>query len=321
MNNLVSVIIPVYNSETYIEECVKSILSQTYDNYEIIFIDDGSVDLSKNIILKYAANCNKIKYFYQENKGVSSARNLGIEKSCGEYITFVDSDDYVECNYLETLINNITKYNGQISIIGNYRLKRKTFFFNNTIKLFNYQEALLESITTNNIDCNVWGKLYKRDILNNIFFNTDIKIGEDKLFFYQVLKKASIIINDTNKLYFYRKTPYSAITKELDERIIGCKQVHDFLCEQWISEFPYYKNYFLKDKFISYSRIVQNHLFDKEKKSKKYLQIFYKEIKQQNMHEVYSVCNKKEKIIIFLIKHNLLLLKIYQRFKMKGESK
>ena len=102
-NNLYSLIIPVYNGEKYIQTCINSILIQTYNNFEVIIIDDGSTDRTRIICEELTKNNSKIKYIYQENGGVSKARNRGIEESKGDYITFIDIDDYIESNTLELI--------------------------------------------------------------------------------------------------------------------------------------------------------------------------------------------------------------------------
>lgn len=105
MEDLISVIVPVYKVEKYINKCVDSIINQTYTNLEIILVDDGSPDNCGNICDEYAKKDNRIKVVHKENAGVSSARNIGLEKSSGKYITFIDADDYVEKNYCEELLN------------------------------------------------------------------------------------------------------------------------------------------------------------------------------------------------------------------------
>ena len=102
-NDLISIIIPIYNVEKYMEKCLNSVVNQTYNNIEIILIDDGSKDKSREICDNYAKKDNRIKVVHKENNGVSSARNTGIDMSKGKYITFIDSDDYIDTDYIETL--------------------------------------------------------------------------------------------------------------------------------------------------------------------------------------------------------------------------
>lgn len=179
-----SVIVPVYNVENQLEECIESILGQTFIDFELILVNDGSTDNSGMICDKYAQVDNRIVVIHKENGGVSSARNTGIDMAKGEYISFVDSDDYVEKNYLEELYNpdvdmvlcNIKFIN--IKYGNHYILQNK----NNNI--FNIDSKVIEELINNRYISTVYSKSYKKSIidLNNIRFNTEISLGEDTMF-------------------------------------------------------------------------------------------------------------------------------------------
>ena len=135
-NHYISVIIPVYNLENYIENCLNSIVNQTYNELEILCVDDGSSDRSAEIIRSFCEKDARVKYFYQENDGVSAARNSGLEKAAGEYIMFVDSDDFIEKNMIETIlknkendltISNYKRYYGKDKIINNIEIDEKIY--------------------------------------------------------------------------------------------------------------------------------------------------------------------------------------------------
>ena len=113
---LISIIVPIYNVEKYLRQCLDSILNQTYQNFECLLINDGSLDNSADICREYVSKDSRFKYFEKENGGVSSARNLGIECSRGEYITFIDSDDWVDYDYLEVLYNSLVDERADIAI-------------------------------------------------------------------------------------------------------------------------------------------------------------------------------------------------------------
>ena len=126
-NDLVSIILPVYNVQSYIEECVKSIINLKYKNFEAIFIDDGSTDNCYNILMNFSKQDKRIKVLHKNNGGVSSAKNLGLKKAKGKYITFVDPDDYVTPDYIDNLLDLIKKNNAEITvskgILDNYKMK------------------------------------------------------------------------------------------------------------------------------------------------------------------------------------------------------
>lgn len=200
----ISVIIPVYNSEDTIERCLNSILNQTYNNFEVICIDDGSIDKSKKIIQKYLYD-NRVKYLYQKNAGVSSARNTGINHAIGKYIIFIDSDDYIEMNMFENLMSTLYNTNSDL-VICNYNIvngnnftknisaKEKSFtrqeFYNDFIKY--YKKTLINQ---------PWNKIYKKKYIKD-FFNVNKNLGEDLEFNIKYIK-------NINKIYFINKFLYN----------------------------------------------------------------------------------------------------------------
>lgn len=202
--DLVSIIIPVYNAENYIEECLKSIISQTYSNIEIIIINDGSSDHSESICKKYNDIDNRIKLISIENKGVSDARNLGINNSKGKYLTFIDSDDIIAPDYIELLIKDT---DSNCLNICKYLTFSDTFTYDTTdyttITISKKEFINLYEMKLFNTPC---CKLYNKKIINdnNILFDTKLSIGEDLLFnlkYYDKINEVKVI---DKKLYFYR---------------------------------------------------------------------------------------------------------------------
>ena len=188
----ISIIIPVYKTEAFLHRCVESLLEQTFQNFEILLIDDGSPDKSGVICDEYAKIDNRVQVFHKENGGVSSARNLGLDKARGEWVIFVDSDDYVSHNYLETINNDINKnidiifysYN-KISYDGEIisTLKHKEYHFT---------DGELGTAIRNTKLVEVgypWSKVFKNEIIqkHNLRFNINLPISEDRLFTYQYL--------------------------------------------------------------------------------------------------------------------------------------
>lgn len=175
-HSLISVIIPVFNNKRYIDDCINSILQQTYTNIEILLIDDGSTDGSSNICDIYGKQDNRVIVIHQKNKGVSNARNKGIKISKGEYITFVDSDDKVDCNYISNfnLGYDISIQGYKSSNSNLHTLYKETAI---TTKFSNYW-------CNNKFHSGVWGKMYKRSIINkyNIIFPENLSFSEDTIF-------------------------------------------------------------------------------------------------------------------------------------------
>ena len=219
-NFKLSVIIPVYNVQRYLRECLKSIINQTYKNLEIICINDGSTDKSLEILKEFEKIDKRIKIFSQINKGVSSARNKGIELSTGQYITFVDSDDYLNLNVYKNSMNNII--NNDIDVLSfdmkstNKKLKRKKMhrkiYFNDNFKAMS-DRGIYPSI------CN---KIFRKKLITdyNIRFKEELYFGEDDLFrlmSFVVAKKISLL---PNEYYIYRIRKNSSSKKLNKEKYL-----------------------------------------------------------------------------------------------------
>ena len=207
-----SIIIPVYNTEKYIDECLTSLLNQTYSNFEIIIVDDGSNDSSYSICKKYQRKDNRIKLYKQKNSGVSSARNLGITKCNGEYILFVDSDDYLSYNALE----NIVKYTDNDTLISFGYIKKyrnKEVIYKSVDKLYDNYNDILECIFLNSaINGYLANKVFSAKIIkkNNLKLDTKIHYSEDLQFTLKYLSFGSKLLNVNLPLYYYRMRKSSA---------------------------------------------------------------------------------------------------------------
>lgn len=190
MNNIVSIIIPVYNAEKYLNRCIESVISQTYNNIEILLIDDGSTDKSGEICDIYAKNDSRIKVVHKKNSGVSDSRNLGIAEAKGKYIYFIDSDDYIDNNMIEELINNI----GEVDIIKSSRRaikgnKEKEISINGEYS----SEQFVKQVISGNIGGHCWGYLFSRDIIKDLTFDTNTFCMEDTIFTINCVLRAKKI--------------------------------------------------------------------------------------------------------------------------------
>lgn len=216
-NDLISVVLPVYNAGEYLQECIGSLLKQSYDNFEAIFINDGSTDNSLEILTEWQRKDSRIKVIDQENSGVSSARNKGISLAKGVYITFIDPDDYVTCEYLEYLYKIVSNRKADIAIskgiLDNYNATNNNCHDN--IIVVNGREAQ-KQILTYRMNVAVWNKIYKRQFLqdNDILFYEDVYMGEGFNFNIKAFKFANKIVIGEKKIYFYRRdNNQSATTK------------------------------------------------------------------------------------------------------------
>lgn len=195
MNNpKISVIVPVYNTEDYLDRCVKSIVNQTYDNIEIILVDDGSPDNCPTLCDKWAEEDGRIKSFHKKNGGLSDARNYGFSEAAGDYVLFVDSDDYIEPDMIEFLYSLAEKNGADVSRCGFYfdfedSGEEKENPYSKDEKIFEYNERIKDLVLSGHVSGVVWNKLYKREFISDIMFEPEDGSSEDILFNYRVYRK------------------------------------------------------------------------------------------------------------------------------------
>ncbi len=308
----VSIIVPIYNSEKYLEECLLSIVNQKYRNFECIMIDDGSVDGSAKIAKAYSQKDKRFKYFYQKNSGVSAARNYGLRESTGDYITFLDSDDYLCQDYLEQYINCINSTNAKI-VCGGYTKDGSNVltYPGDRSKLKGYIENLVTG--TGGV---VWCKVFSKDILKNQIFKVGLSMREDLLFQLELCKTLpnDITIAYLNYYgYIYRSTPESLSTnnRPLDCMMQATMEIIDTMSELDISSkkmSDFIKNIVLWDCIT----VTQN------KKSVKEVLKSPLVIKYGNLIEIKSI---RDRILFLPIKKQSLCIsnviyKIYLRGKL-----
>lgn len=201
---MISVIVPVYKVEPYIHQCIDSIIKQTYKDLEILLIDDGSPDNCGTICDEYAKQDSRIKVFHTENRGLSAARNLGLKEAKGEYIGFVDSDDWIEPYMYEKLFEAIQENKADISFCGywkEYDSATETFDYPKTV--FTRQEAL-STLLDRKMENNVWNKLFSKELFQEIHF-PEGRNYEDSYIMHVIMGKAKRIVTIPDVYVHYRK--------------------------------------------------------------------------------------------------------------------
>lgn len=214
MYPLISIIVPIYKVENYLRKCIESIINQTYKNLEIILVDDGSPDNCPKICDEYAKKDSRIVVIHQKNGGLSNARNSGLHVAKGEFIGFVDGDDYIEADMYETLYNAIIQNNAQMSICDFYVVNQKQEKMQKEIqtnikedkKIFNKQEAMKEMLLDINIRGYVWTKLFKKDCFESLRF-PEGKNYEDIAISIKCFEK-------TDKIVYINKQKYNYVQRE-----------------------------------------------------------------------------------------------------------
>lgn len=279
MKDLVSIIIPAYNVENYIFRGIESCINQTYKNIEIVIIDDGSIDNTQNIIKEYVQKDSRIKYLFQENKGVSAARNKGLDIAGGNYIIFLDSDDWLETNTVEYLLNKKKEYesyfittNFKAVYLEDENLKIEEEIEEEVIELITSQEISSTFILTKYRVKSSCYKLFSKKILdeNRIRFREDIYHGEDGLFVFEYLLHIENVLYTTKQLWNILERPNSAsrgkFNKKFFTAITAVEEMiklsrNDKNLKKELKKYLYYRT-----KYIYFSGIKDNALNKNEEK-------------------------------------------------------
>lgn len=217
MKNLVSIIIPVYNVEQYIEKCIISCVNQTYNNIEIIAVNDGSTDLSQSILNELATEYNQLKVIHKKNGGVSSARNTGIKESSGDYIVFVDGDDYLANEAIEYMMKIVKQTSSEFAILKNCFTSINQKQYEDKIEEISNENAIILLLGLS-VELGCWNKIYSKKLIqkNKIFFDEKSFYGEGLQFILKIAKNAKKIGIGMKSVYYYRKNNMQSATSSFN---------------------------------------------------------------------------------------------------------
>lgn len=327
MKSKISVIIPVYNAENYLYECINSIITQSYKNLEIICINDGSTDNSINILKRFQNYDSRIIIKSIVNGGVSNARNVGIKLATGEYIAFIDSDDYIQDNYFSELLKYITSYECDLSVcsIQNVGFKSNIIQMENSIFEFNNPD--FDLWYNMNIKFLLYGpcnKLYKASIIknNSIYFYKELVYGEDLVFNFDYLKYIDKICYTNTSKYYYRHDSSQSLSKKyrknryynelvLHKKMVSVMQSRK-LYNSDMEEYLYHRLF--DSAYNSIFEIVENEYFDEQFKLIKSI------LADINLKQCFnfSFLDNYSKHIIYLMenKHTILIM-IYLNIRLR----
>lgn len=277
----ISIIIPVYNCEKSIEKCISSIISQTYNNLEIILVNDGSTDNSRNICEKY---CAKYKNFYlinQENSGPGAARKKGLERANGDYISFIDSDDYVDKLFYEKLVNSLEENNADIVECGYNFVYEK----NNIIKEFKMKwqiingadECINHYIKNKNTTNYLVNKLFRKELFNNIEF-PQLYAGEDACVLLQLFGNARKVVAIPDNMYYYVQTSTSLCRKpyniKRNDVVLAGEFMYNYCKENCPDNCDYYALYICSYAAQCYANLKYSDIISKDQHMDNMRQIF-----------------------------------------------
>lgn len=314
---MISVIVPIYNVEKYLSKCIESIINQTYKDLEIILVDDGSTDSSGKICDEFATKDNRIKVIHKKNGGLSDARNIGLDVCRGNYISFIDSDDYIELDMYEKMIKIIV--NKKVDIVSCnynhiYNNNKVVFFKVDVDELIKSKNLLYEKIFTySNFDLVVFNKLYKSTIFENIRFPVGISPAEDLNILYD-------IINISNNFYCLSEALYNKV--ERSEGLSHTTKIKD--CLNNVEAYEILLKKIQNDKILDYNKILKicsdnlfihyKHLLDKI-----YMlnNVMYSDLEKNTIKRIYYLYDKdllenKNRRRVYLLKMSPNLYKKYR---------
>ena len=261
----ISVIVPVYNVEAYLERCVESILQQTYAHFELILINDGSTDSSGQICDHLASQYENIKVYHIENAGVSNARNMGIQLATGSWVTFIDSDDFVTQDYLATLASAAEGLNVGFVIASLHHIKNGIVTdipsHSGKTELWSTEETMKELLMTTRTSFFPVAKLFKRNLLADEKFNTNYHLAEDALFLTELLLKtrcSSVFID--KPVYYYDHREGSATTS-VNQHVFDTIEVYQQIIAQVSKAFPNLKYELINRECWSYITVYDKIIF------------------------------------------------------------
>ena len=265
MGEKISVIVPVYNVEAYLERCVESILQQTYAHFELILINDGSTDSSGQICDHLASQHENIKVYHIENAGVSNARNMGIQLATGSWVTFIDSDDFVTQDYLATLASAAEGLNVGFVIAPLHHIKNGIVTdlpsHSEKTELWSTEETMKELLMTTRTSFFPVAKLFKRDLLADEKFNTNYHLAEDALFLTELLLKTRCSCVFIDKPVYYYDHREGSATTSVNRHVFDTIEVYKQIIAQVSQAFPNLKYELINRECWSYITVYDKIIF------------------------------------------------------------
>lgn len=319
----VSVIVPVYNVKKYLRKCVDSIKNQTYQNIEIVLVDDGSTDGSENLCDEIARTDNRIVIIHKENGGLSDARNVGMDASSGDYISFVDSDDYVDEDFCEILIANLEKYNADVSCCRYSNVwedgTKEPIGNDGEIHIYEGLEALKEYIYGKTMDPFSVNKLYRAELLGNSkFLDNRVRfikgiLSEDNPFCVELFKQTNKVVLVGAAKYNYLQAREGAITSsKISQKRIDAVHYWDMVRRDCHEHYPELEKYALRRQvlfFIGlYNKIFNDKAYKAEAQSiRAFVKKHNKDIQQSD------ICEKTIKISANILSKNPQMYSVFMR--------
>ena len=308
MGEKISVIVPVYNVEAYLERCVESILQQTYTHFELILINDGSTDSSGQICDHLASQYENIKVYHIENAGVSNARNMGIQLATGSWVTFIDSDDFVTQDYLATLASAVEGVNVGFVIAPLHHIKNGIVTdlpsHSEKTELWSTEETMKELLMTTRTSFFPVAKLFKRDLLADEKFNTNYHLAEDALFLTELLLKTRCSCVFIDKPVYYYDHREGSATTSVNRHVFDTIEVYKQIIAQVSQAFPNLKYELINRECWSYITVYDKIIFtsrEEYQKEKAELRTWIVQHRREIWKDAYFTTFRKVAILSLVI--------------------
>lgn len=308
MGEKISVIVPVYNVEAYLERCVESILQQTYAHFELILINDGSTDSSGQICDHLASQYENIKVYHIENAGVSNARNMGIQLATGSWVTFIDSDDFVTQDYLATLASAAEGLNVGFVIAPLHHIKNGIVTdlpsYSGKTELWSTEETMKELLMTTRTSFFPVAKLFKRDLLADEKFNTNYHLAEDALFLTELLLKTRCSCVFIDKPVYYYDHREGSATTSVNRHVFDTIEVYQQIIAQVSQAFPNLKYELINRECWSYITVYDKIIFtsrEEYQKEKAELRTWIVQHRREIWKDAYFTTFRKVAILSLVI--------------------
>lgn len=318
---LLSIIVPVFNVEQYLDRCIESIVNQTYQNIEIILIDDGSTDLSGDLCDKWAEIDKRIIVIHKENGGLSSARNVGIKIANGDYLGFVDSDDFIDINMYREMMDAAIEQRKDIACCGrivDLGKSEKQEFCNESMEIFDTKTAIREVLLLNKMDVSACDKIYRKHLFNKVFYPEGI-ISEDAAIIFRILHTSNGVVHTGKPYYHYvfreQSISKSKYTHKKYDAYLNCITIRDFINQNYPC---------LKKECDIYCSFVTGALLMAMYKKREYLRIYkadYKEYRRLFCNGFWEMLVQRSIQLKVKIKFLLVYMHLYSVFlKIKQKS-
>lgn len=310
----VSVVVPIYKVEKFLNRCIKSILNQTYKNLEVILINDGSPDRCGEIVEGYARIDKRVKVVHKDNGGLSEARNTGMEKVTGEFTVFVDSDDWLDSKMVEELINTSQRFQADIVQSAFYYAHDDYLLFDQRVYSIQGAPVVLdrhslmhELVRNERVKNFAWGKLYKTELIKDIPFKKGV-LFEDVFWAHQVMHRVDVFVLINNPLYYYFQRSDSIVatySKRNLDILVGLKERHEFIKINYPQIINESYREILKASLIHYNLLLLNRKRDKNGQLKKEIKSYISENYMQLKNAIITDKTLEKQLFLFKIGPNV----------------